>query len=61
MYCSGKKDETTYSAEMALEHIRAKDDENKSVKIFTDDDYRELDITLREYNKKKPKKRQITV
>lgn len=42
-----------YTAEEALENIRAKQKEKKNVKVFTDDDYQELDLSLREYNLKR--------
>lgn len=67
MYCSGSKGNNTgsqtqgdsspssevYTAEEALENIRAKQKEKKNVKVFTDDDYQELDLSLREYNLKR--------
>ena len=62
MYCSGKKEDGVYSPEEAFAHIRGNDGSKKSVKVFTDDDYKDLDLTIREYNKKKPKKKtQVTV
>ena len=44
-YCSGKLKESIFSAEEALDLVRQKRAEKKSVKMFTDDDYYALDTS----------------
>ena len=48
-YCSGKISEGIFSAENALDLIKTKKAEKKTVKMFTDDDYNALDANVHSF------------